>query len=340
MDVYTTGVLVRVVQNLKTPPSFLLDRFFQEEQTETGEEIHFDVDDSKPRITPFVHPTVAGKVVENEGYATKTFRPAYAKDKRRFQPDAPLKRSIGEQIGGTLDPQQRRNISLRRAMENQLEMLTRRLEVMASEALREGQVTVSGEGYDTVVVDFGRATALSVTISDANDRWDNEASDPPGDIEAWADLIMNESGGVATDVVMAPNVSQAFRQHAAVKELLDTRRGSESTLELGPQLARKARFLGFLGEFRCWSYNDKYIDDAGQTQDLMPAGTVILGSPQIEGVRAFGSIQDEAFNYQALAFAPKSWLEEDPAVRWLLMQSAPLVVPYRVNASLRATVLA
>ena len=34
----------------------------------------------------------------------------------------------------------------------------------------------------------------------------------------------------------------------------------------------------------------------------------------------------------------KSWLEEDPSVRWLLLQSAPLVVPYRPNAVLCATI--
>ena len=48
-------------------------------------------------------------------------------------------------------------------------------------------------------------------------------------------------------------------------------------------------------------------------------------------------IMDEKAAFKALRYFSKSWLEEDPAVRWLLMQSAPLVVPYRPNASLCAT---
>ena len=39
-----------------------------------------------------------------------------------------------------------------------------------------------------------------------------------------------------------------------------------------------------------------------------------------------------------MPFFSKSWTEPDPAVRYLLMQSAPLPVPYRINASLGATV--
>lgn len=40
-----------------------------------------------------------GKVVEHEGYRTKSFKPAYVKDKRRFTPDMPFKRMAGEKSG-------------------------------------------------------------------------------------------------------------------------------------------------------------------------------------------------------------------------------------------------
>lgn len=57
-------------------------------------------------------------------------------------------------------------------------------------------------------------------------------------------------------------------------------------------------------------------------------------------LRNFSSgILDPAFNYGPLAYAPKSWVKEDPAQRLILMQSSPLVIPSRVNASLCATVV-
>lgn len=339
-DVFSTGVLTGIVRNLDQPMSFLLDTGFPMEQTETSEEIHFDVEASGRRITPFVSPIRAGKVVENQGYTTKTFKPAYAKDKRHFKPSDPLKRAIGEQIGGTLSPQERRDANLREAIRNQLAMLTRLEESMAAEVLRTGKVTVAGDGFPTTQVDFGRAGGLTVTLT-SNDRWniDHADSDPIDDLEDWADLIQTNNGGVARIVVMDPDAWSAFRAKARVETLLDTRRGSASVAELGPQLATKARFKGMIGDFEIWVYNDSYVNTAGSTVKFLPSGTVVMYGPDLEGVRAYAAIQDEAAGYMAQRFFIKSWLEEDPAIRWLLLQSAPLVVPYRPNASLGATVL-
>ena len=86
-------------------------------------------------------------------------------------------------------------------------------------------------------------------------------------------------------------------------------------------------------------YNDSYINAAGQTTNLLPSKTVILGSRDgLDGTRCYGAIHDEKANWTATRYFTKSWLEEDPSVRWLLLQSAPLVVPYRPNAVLCATI--
>ena len=143
MDIFSTHVLSKVVENLPTPSSFLLDTFFPNVQTSEKEEIYFDVTDSKPRITPFVSPLLPGKVVDNKGYTTKSFKPAYVKDKRRFDANIPFKRLAGEVIGGNLSNAQRYERALATTLQDQLENLTRREEVMAAEILRTGQTIVS-----------------------------------------------------------------------------------------------------------------------------------------------------------------------------------------------------
>ena len=148
MDIFSTNVLAKVVERLHTPSSFLLDTFFPNVQTSDKEEIFFDVTDSKPRISPFVSPLLPGKVVDSGGYQTKSFKPAYVKDKRRFDANIPYKRVAGEIIGGSLSPSQRYERALATTLTDQLENLTRREEVMAAEILRTGQVVVSGDGYD------------------------------------------------------------------------------------------------------------------------------------------------------------------------------------------------
>lgn len=147
MDIFSTHVLAKVVENLPTPSSFLLDTFFPNIQTSEKEEIFFDVTDSKPRITPFVSPLLPGKVVNGNGYQTKSFKPAYVKDKRRFDANIPFKRMAGETIGGNLSNAQRYERALATTLQDQLDNLTRREEVMAAEILRTGKTIVSGDGY-------------------------------------------------------------------------------------------------------------------------------------------------------------------------------------------------
>jgi hypothetical protein len=343
VDIFSTHVLTRVVENLNRPSSFLLDSFFGSEQTEESEEIHFDIDKSKPRLTPFVSPLVAGQVVDDEGYVTKSFKPAYAKDKRRFDPLRPLKRSIGEKIGGTLLPQQRLEANLNRTMMKQLENLTRREEVMASEALRTGKITVEGDNYPTVVVDFGRDPELTVALAGSS-RWGEATINPLDDLEDWVATVQEKSGAVARTVIMDTKAWRLFKSNEKIEKLLDIRRlRDDAGINLGPiafgQGNELARYVGSIGDLDFWIYNDRYVDEQDQTQKLLPDYTVLLGSiSQLEGTRCYGSILDEKANYRAQRYFSKSWLEEDPAVRWLLLQSAPLLVPYRPNASFCATV--
>lgn len=340
MDIFNTAVLNRVVDALPNPSSFLLDLGFRQEQTEDSEEIHFDVESDKPRITPFVHPMRAGKVVQDQGFRTDTFKPAYAKDKRVFDPSKPLKRAIGEQIGGNFTPEQRMQIAIRRSLDDQLSMLTRREAVMAAEALTLGRVTVSGEGYPTTVVDFQRDAALTIALAGGS-QWGDAGVSIVNSLEDWAALIQSKSGALGTTVVMDPLAWRLARADADFMKVFETRRGSASTAETGP-ISRGfagARNVGFVGDFDIWVYQDTYVDDDDVTQQMIPDNTVCLLDPvNLEGTRCYGAIRDPKAGYQARRFFSKSWDDEDPAVRWLLMQSAPLVVPYRVNASLAATV--
>ena len=108
-------------------------------------------------------------------------------------------------------------------------------------------------------------------------------------------------------------------------------------LNLGAQITEGGVFIG--DGFNIFVYSGWYIDDSGTEQPILPNGTVLMGSKQIMGYRAFGAIRDEQAGFQAVSYFVKSWVQEDPAVRYIMMQSAPLVVPYRVNASFCATVL-
>ena len=85
-DIYSTGFLNRVVDELAPVPTVFLEMFFPEVLNHDTEEVYFDKVTDKPRLTPFVHPLSEGKIVDSLGYSTKSVKPAYVKDLRVHNP--------------------------------------------------------------------------------------------------------------------------------------------------------------------------------------------------------------------------------------------------------------
>lgn len=338
LNIYSTNAMLGVLAALQRPKNGILDLWFNTEQTEESEDIHFDIEVRKRKIAPFVAPTSQGKIVEREGFETATFRPAYVKPKTPLRPADALKRKIGEGLSPQFTAAQRRQASLAETLLDHADQVSRRLNLMAIEALVDGKITVSGDGYATKVVNFGRDSALSIVLS-GSDRWSDPSSTPLDDIEDAIELVHEVEGAEITDIVMDPVATKLFRRNAQVEKVLDIRRAAGApTAELGglgiAGIPSGLKFVGNFGSYNVWSYSEYYVDPAtGETKPALPAGTVIGGSSAIEGLRAYGAIHDEEAGMQALPLFPKSWVENDPSVRYVLTQSAPLIVPRRPNAS-------
>lgn len=340
-DLYSTQVLVRVVESLKRPTSFFLDNFFPTVVTTEAEEIVFDVMAGARRISPFVSPLVEGKVVEGLGRTAKKFSPAYVKDKRALDPNYPLKRAAGEMIGGgSLTAGQREAAYVTMELADQLQMLTRRKEIMAVEALRTGKVTVTGDGYPTVVVDFGRAGGHTVALTGGN-RWGETGVKEWEGLEGYCDTVAKSEGATITDVVMDLKAWRLFVADTDVQNALDWRRSvATGPVNSGPgQRFIGAQFRGSIGARDFWTHQDWYINDAGSEVAMLPDWTVLLvDRASVSGYQAHGAIRDPGLNYAMGEAVPKSWITNDPAVRYLMLQSAPLVVPFRPNATFAVTV--
>ena len=338
MDIFATPILARVVSGLAPVKPFLLNSFFPNIQLEATEEIRFDVEHSRRRLAPFVSPLVAGQVVQSQGYTTKSFKPAYIKDKRIFNANRPFVRAIGERIGcGDVTPAQRLQYALSSELSDQIAMLTRRQELMAAEVLRTGKTIVEGDMYPRVEVDFGRDPDLTLRLVD-DARWgEGSAVDPLEDLAQWSRLVTQKSGATANTVVMDLKAWQLFSTAPSVQDLLDRQRG---TATANPTVAGEGgRHMATIGDLEIWVYQSWFNDpDTDAQVPYLPPYTVILTGPDLEGTRCYGAIKDAEAGFQAVPYFAKSWDDEDPAVRYMMLQSAPLIVPYRVNASMCVTV--
>lgn len=347
--VYDTNTLVQVVPNLKLAQQFLLDKFFPNIVTSDTEKVSIDIDVGKRRMAPFVSPLVEGKLVEQRRYQTNEFTPAYIKDKRAPDLLKPVRRMIGERIGGEFTGEEREMANLYAEMADQVDIVNRRLEWMAAQALQNGTLTVSGDGFAQVTIDFGRDPSLTVALTGAA-QWTasniltasgtpNTAS-PTANIDGWQRQILKTSGAKVTDIVFTTSAWEAFILDPKLKGaiIFPSLSPMGNVINPGAQIEQGAVYMGHWGQYDLWIYNDWYVNDNNQEVPMLTDGTVIMSGANLMGTRAFGMIKDPAFNYKAMPYAPKTWVENDPAQRFIMMQSAPLVIPSRVNASFAATV--
>jgi hypothetical protein len=339
MDNYSTAVINGVLRSLQTPAAFLRNTFFQIVNTFDTEEVYFDRESDDLRLAPVVSPLVAGRVVEASSYKTTFIKPAYLKPKTVIRPSDTLKRIAGERIGGEMSQQARKDALMAQRLLALETQRIRREELMAVQALRTGTVTISGEGYGTRVLDYGRAAGLTKTLSGVA-LWSDAASNPLKALEDWSsEAQMAELGAPITTWVMEPAAVALFKERLRVRGdtmLLDTSyRGGTSAAELGP-LAGKVNYIGRFGAHEIWSYQDWYKDDAGVIQPFLASGDVI-GVGAAEGTRYYGAIQDFDAMIATEVFA-KTYREQDPSVEYLMLQSAPVLAPRRINATFRAKV--
>jgi hypothetical protein len=338
--------LVQVVPNLKTSQNFLLDRFFPNIVEFDTEKVAIDVDVGIRRMSPLVSPLVEGKLVEQRRYQTNEFKPPYIKDKRAPDLRKPVRRQIGERIGGELTGQERELANLQLEMADQVDMVNRRLEWMAASALSTGTVTLTGEGFPTTLIDFGRSSTLTIALSGAA-RWGQTLNaagrdtNIVGQLTTWAAAILKGSGAVTTDLVFTPGAWAKFLMAEGVQGAIyyPNQANSGNQVNPGTMVQKGGIYMGRWGQFDLWLYNDWYVDANNVEQPMLADGTVIMSGQQLMGTRAFGMIMDPRFNYKPMAYAPKTWIQEDPAQRIIMMQSSPIVIPSRVNAALAVTVL-
>lgn len=342
MDLYSTSMLNGLAQakQVMPVPSFWLE-FFPEAIYHETEEVIYDLAEEKPRVTPFVHPLREGKLIEGAGYSSNTIKPAYVKDKRIHTPQKAFKRLAGEGLTGTLTNDQRLRAALVADLKDQRKMLARRLELMAAEAVLSGTQTIIGDGLNAVV-DFGRHTDLTDTLSGA-EKWDHGTPPDIGaQLEDWDGVLSGICGFNTSHVVMDQKAWKLARRNSKFREDLDIRRGGDSVnANIAPMLSMEGvTFKGYYGEFPIFVYKHSYIDPVDNTEkQVMPDNTVALISKAgLQGVRHFGAIQDLDAGMQATDAFTKSWVTPEPSVRTLLMQGAPIMVPYNVNAVLTRVV--
>ena len=339
--VYGTNDLIDVVEDLRnnTLPNFLLDLWFPDEDMQETEAIMFDRIQTDISIAPFVSPLAKAKARAREGYTTDMFKPAYVKLLDLLTPGELTSRLPGEPLNGALSAEQRALAHIGNILRDQRNAVRRRLAVMAAEIARTGAVTIAGDDYPAVTVDYGRTSSLTKALT-TTARWGESGVDPDTDLEAWFDEFGEANGSAVEDVVFEKKAWTLYAKSTGLKDKLDRTHGQQLMMDLGygHNVPGRPTYKGTDGQARYWVYNAKYKDTDGTTKTLLPDYAVAMSAKSVvQGVKAFGLIKDFK-SLNALDIFSKTWEEENPSSLQILSQSAPLLVPRRPDGIMFATV--
>jgi hypothetical protein len=341
IEITETHELIRTIELFPPSSSYWLDLCFPSVHLSNTEYIDFDLVDKARRLAPFVAPTVQGQPMVNRGHSIRKFKPAYIKPKDSVDPARLLKRRAGEFFGGgNATPQSREDAIVADILNEHREGIERRWEWMAARAVIDGAIIIEGENYPRVSLSFGR-NAANTKVLTLGARWSETTSTPLADLESWNTEMFQRAGYPISRVTFSPEAFAAFSGHADVKGLLETRRGSTFAMETAPGDGRPVQYRGTLpgSNIDLYVYNDFYEDNQGNQVRFLDAGDIVLTAASVDGIRAFGAIMDKKANYEARPMFPKMWEQEDPSGLFIMTQSAPLMIPARPDASMKATVL-
>lgn len=345
ITLYGTTELIIVQQRFPQLPDGFWLNLANRTVTSDREEILFErLDIDNRRLAPFVAPNVQGRVMRAQGFSARSFRPAYVKPKHIVDPNKAISRMFGEPLLGGLTMAQRFDAHVANNLRLERESIERRWDWLAACAVRDGMVTISGEDYPLVTVDFHRDPSLTIQLS-GSATWDhaNTGASPLEDLESASDSAFQLGLAPVTDLVFGTTAWKNFLKNSEVYELLNKFYGGSTsdfqrTILTPPSNFQKMGVIsGASGTFNLWRYRNWYSDIDPATgvltrQEYLDPTVVVGYGSAVDMVKAFGAIQDVDANFVAEAtIFPKMWRNEDPSVVYTMSQSAPLMVPTNPN---------
>ena len=343
LDLFQYQTMLRVLEQAKKPKTFLRNNFFGNVEQSTTEQVMIDVHEGKRRTAVYVKPKHAAKIIDRIGYKTNAYKPPYVKMKTDTTAEDFLKRLPGETVFSPGDSPMAR--AARRVGEDMIEMsdmIDRLEEYQCAQLIQHGQYNIVGDGISEII-DFGLPPTHQITLTGTS-RWSQAQSVPMNNLRAWRRLVIQDSGQTPTDLFVASDVVDAIYENAQVQKHMDVWRMNMGSInpvvDYGAQDSG-VTFLGYLAEvgLNIWSYDEFYIDPAdGVEKTMIESGKVALLCRNMRSGRHYGAIRDLKANFAVPRF-PKSWEEEDPSVRWLMVQSAPMMALHQTQSLLVADVL-
>lgn len=231
-----------------------------------------------------------------------------------------------------------------RRMNTLRDKIMRSIEVMRSQALQTGIVTLNtGDN-----IDFKRK-ALSMPALGAGARWNEATGVPLDDLAKGAEFLREEglSAGNTINAILGADAFKEFMNNPQVKAQADFRRISR--LEIGLPQFNDVSGLVFHGQvgtadyaINIWTYNEFFETNAGVKTKYIDVKNCILLPDDFKGVTAFAGIPaiirdkgnaeyGEFISPVEAEFYINNYIDPVKKAHWFEIASAPLPIPVSID---------
>lgn len=272
---FATGWM-RAFEQMRTPTDFLQAFFvMRPENAYNGKKIEIDIQRFEENVAVAIKAGTESNLNDMDLVTGKEFTPPAYGEAIPCDVNDLLERSVGvdpytDASNGYMGKLVRK---LTQAYTIIVAMITRGVEIQASQILQTGKLVLTGYDGDTrYEIDFKPKATHFPTVSTA---WSAAGADPLSDLQALIDVIRTDGKVNANQVIMGAGALRNFLQNDLVKEALDNRRIDIGAIR--PRLdGRGASFYGFVwvGAYmiEIWTYPEeftsaetglpvKYVDD-------------------------------------------------------------------------------
>lgn len=355
LDVLRTSYLTDNVLNIEEPPG-LLKGLLADPVTAVfpgTDNVEFGRERLDREGAPFI-PMEAEAVYVGDRSRTMTNMeiPNIAMRKSIRAGDFAHDRSIGDQIYLTAGSSSTTSNSLEARVDRYQRDMVRRientLEWWVSNILDSGSVTYSDSAYDAFTYAFGRDAGNSIT---ASPTWASAtASEKLEDLQAAKRIVADREYLAINVGICGTNAAVNLRGDNSLQTRLDYRNVDEnranSYIDINAPYAMQGAVtpIGRLAGIELWEYSRQVTLLGGSPVDLVDPDAIYLFHQGRENDirKFFGPVYDlqtargRAINTERFS---KSWMRDYPSDMQMIVQSRPLIAPFRPDFCVKLTVL-
>lgn len=336
--------LTAVVEDIKSPNTFLTRFLYGRTQTLETETVRIDTKSRGRYIAPFVRKNGEAIMVpgrEASGYSVE------APNIRIKRPFTPSELLFNRQPGGVfLNPARGAVASavqmhIADDLQDMTDMIANSEEYMVARTL-QGSLSYEVSDQEVFSIEYPRSSDNNITLTTFWNDATPEDVRPLQDVIAVKQVINDDGSPAPTDAILGSEATTAFLELAesgnipSIKTDTGVRAGS---LTLAENYSDDGvLFLGELGLVRFWSYSRQAEMMDGTMVDMIRpkyAEFVSRNSVAADRVLYYAAIPDmkalQGRRYRGRRFS-KSWEIDDPSGYMGLVHSRPLPVPRRPNA--------